>query len=205
MHLRGRREAGPAPLRQPFGRDGGRRRPRDGQQHDHGVLPPGLQPHLGRGRLRAGDDGDVQRARFQAAHGLGRANGLQPQLDVGVLRMEPLQHQRQQLRAHARRHGHPHHARPASRTAAHAIHQIIASGQQLAPVLHQHGAGRRELCQASAADDQRRVQPAFQLLHVQADGGRRQVQRLRSGSEGAQIGNGDQGAQLVQVQLTHQQ
>jgi hypothetical protein len=40
---------------------------------------------------------------------------------------------------------------------------------------------------------------------VQAHGRLREVQGLRGGGEGAEVGDGDQGAELVEVQLSHQE
>ena len=48
------------------------------------------------------------------------------------------------------------------------------------------------------------AQARFQFLDVHAHRGRREVQRLRGSRKGAQVGDGDQGLQLVEVEVTHQ-
>lgn len=90
-----------------------------------------------------------------------------------------------------------------TRAAAHPLHQVVCSLQQLAAFLHQHLSGRRQLRLAAATHHQFCLQPGFQLLDVQAHGGWRQVQRLGGRRKGAQVGNGNQGLQLVEVQVAH--
>ncbi|MNT65121.1 hypothetical protein D3C72_2030770 [compost metagenome] len=62
---------------------------------------------------------------------------------------------------------------------------------------------RGQRCLAPSAHNQRGFQPGLQLLDVQADGGRRQMQGLRGCRERAQIGDGHQGLQLVKVEVAH--
>ena len=70
--------------------------------------------------------------------------------------------------------------------------------------MNQRRSRRSQLGVAPASDEQRRTHSGLQLLDVQADGGRRQMQRLRGGGERAQIGDRNEGLELIQIEVTHQ-
>ena len=114
------------------------------------------------------------------------------------------QHQGQQAGADAGRDAHAHPALQSRGAPAHQFDQVVAGRQQLASLLHQGFAGRRQLGLAPAAHDQIGPQARLQFLDVQADGGRRQMQRLRRRGKSAQVGDGDQRLQLVEIEVTHQ-
>ncbi len=88
--------------------------------------------------------------------------------------------------------------------APHAFHQVIAGQQQLAAFAHQHLASGGEVGLPPPAHHQLGAQARFQFLDVHAHRGRREVQRLRGSRKGAQVGDGDQGLQLVEIEVTHQ-
>ena len=72
------------------------------------------------------------------------------------------------------------------------VQRLAGVGQQAA------GAGQQGLADGGGAHlpararEQRRAYLRLQVGHVQADGGRRQVQGARGVGEGAQVGDGDQ-------------
>ncbi len=89
--------------------------------------------------------------------------------------------------------------------AAHQLLSLLGIAQQLAGAQHQGRAGRRGLGPtALGAQQQGRAQARLQLADVQAHRGRRQVQGLGRRREAAQVRDGHQGAQLVQIQASHQ-
>ena len=70
--------------------------------------------------------------------------------------------------------------------------------------IDQQDAGRRGLDTARAAQQQCDAKALLQLADVQAHRGLRQVQGLRGLGEAAQVDDGDQGADLVEIESTHQ-
>jgi hypothetical protein len=117
-----------------------------------------------------------------------------------------MEHRRQQVDDHAG--GAAADAHPAGQSlvlAPHRFDGVVGVAQQAPATLHQHGAGRRGHDAPCATHDQRCAQARFQLADMQAHGGLRQMERLRGGGEGAEVGDGDQGAELVEVQVAHQE
>ncbi|GAO22052.1 hypothetical protein ALISP_1872 [Alicycliphilus sp. B1] len=114
------------------------------------------------------------------------------------------EHHGQQPGADAGRDAHLHEAIEPRGAAPDQLDQIVAGRQQLASFLHQRLTGLRQFSLPPAAHDEVCLQARLQLLDVQADGGRREVQRLRGGGEGAQVRDGDQRLQLVEVEVAHQ-
>lgn len=97
----------------------------------------------------------------------------------------------------------PHPAAQALHLPLHVVERLVGVGQQAAGAFQQGVADGRGPYLAAGAREQRRADAGFQVGHVQADGGRRQVQRARGLGERAQVGDGDQGAQAVKVDFTH--
>ena len=140
----------------------------------------------------------------QALHGLGGTRDFQAQFHAGRVLGQPLQQFGQKQGADAGRGAYAHVGAKALGTLAHLAQQGFAVGQQAASAFGQQSACGRQLRLALAAHQQRCVQARFQLLDVQADGGRRQVKGLGGGSQRAQVGHGHQGLELVKVQASHQ-
>ena len=87
--------------------------------------------------------------------------------------------------------------------APHQVHGLVGIGQQAPGPLHQHlaRAGRPHL--APLAHQQRRTNQRLQVGNVQADGGRRQMQRAGRFGKRPEISDGDQGAQPVEIEFAH--
>lgn len=84
------------------------------------------------------------------------------------------------------------------------IEQIVGIAQQApGPVDHQR-AQRRGLYAAAAAHEQGAAQALFEIADMQADRGLGQVQRIGGSGEGAEVDDGDQRAQLVEAEFSHQ-
>jgi hypothetical protein len=119
--------------------------------------------------------------------------------------LERLEHLRQQVDHHAGGSAEPHAARAAFGLALDGLDGIVGVAQQLAPALDQRRAGRRGRDAAIAAHHQLRIEARFEFADVQAHRGLRKVQRLGRRREGAEIGDGDERAELVEVELSHQE
>lgn len=122
-----------------------------------------------------------------------------------MLMFEHLQHLRQQVHDHTGRGAQAHAPGLTAGVALHGVDGLVGVAQQAPGTIDQRGAGGRGRDAPAAAHDQRRSEPRFQLADVQANRRLSQVQRPRRGGERAQVGDRHQGAQLVEVELTHQE
>ncbi|MNT17922.1 hypothetical protein D3C72_1531030 [compost metagenome] len=110
---------------------------------------------------------------------------------------------RQQMRDRAGRRAQAHPARQPLHLTLHIVQGLIGFGKQPAGAFQQgvSDGGGPDL--AALARQQGRAHAGLQIRHVQADGGRRQMQRARGIRERSQVGDGHQGAQPVQTDFSH--
>ncbi len=119
-------------------------------------------------------------------------------------RVEGRDQLRQQVRHGAGGAGQAHAADLALAVALDGLDRVVGLAQQAARAGHEIGAGGRGRHAARAAQQQRGVEPALELAHVQAHRRLREMQRTAGRREGAEVGDGHQRAQLVEVQFSHQ-
>ena len=122
-------------------------------------------------------------------------------INAGVVPAQHLQRLGQQVRNGARGRAQPHTPLQPLHLAQHQVHGLIGIGQQAPRPLHQHlpCAGRPHL--APLAHQQRRTNQRLQVRNVQADRGRRQVQRAGRFGKRPEVSDGDQGAQPVEIEF----
>jgi len=87
--------------------------------------------------------------------------------------------------------------------ATHFVQRQVGIGQQTPGPTQQRLADGRRAHLVAVARQQRRTDPRLQLGHVQADGGRREVELAGGFGKRAQVGNHYQGTQAVEADFAH--
>ena len=120
-----------------------------------------------------------------------------------MARHQRLHHLRQQVHDGAAGAGEAHAPDLAVAMALDGRDGVVGLAQQAPGAGHQVGAGGGRHHAAVAAHQQRRIEAGLELADVQADRGLREMQRAAGRREGAEIGDGDERAQLVEVEFSH--
>ena len=80
---------------------------------------------------------------------------------------------------------------------------LVVERDDLARIRHQHLAFRGQVQPLRRALEQRDADQPLELADLHADGGLRPVQRSRGSVDGADLGDGEEGAQQVGIQIGH--
>ncbi|MCY1523205.1 hypothetical protein D9M68_580930 [compost metagenome] len=191
------------PLGQPGRGDARGRAPAGGQEGHDRVAPPRPQHQAVQGRLRQRHQPHVQGSVGQAQQGFLRRQHGDLHVDAGMVASQCFQGLRQQMGDGAGRGAQPHASGQALYLALHVIERLVGLGQQAARALEQRFTDGRGADLAALAGEERRADAFLQVSHVQADGGRGQVQDSGGLGEGAQVRDGDEGTEAVQADFTH--
>ena len=184
--------------RQPLGRLPGRR-----QEGQDGLAPQRRDVHAAHRRLRQRHHRQFQAPGGEPGHAFVGGEHLHVHVDAGVVAGQPLERRRQQVRDGARRGAHPNPAGLAGELAPDFLHRVVRVGQKPAGPRDETLAQRGRLRRPAPADEQLAAQARLQLGELDGDGGRRQVERAGGVGQGAEVGDGDQGAQVVEAEFTH--
>jgi hypothetical protein len=191
------------PFGQPGGSDARGRAPAGGQEGHDRVAPPRPQHQAFERRLGQGHQPHVQRSVGQAQQGFLRSQHGDLHVDPRMIASQRFQGLRQQVGDGAGGGAQPHAPGQALHLPLHVVERLVGFGQQAARAFQQRLADGRRPDLAALAGKQRRADAFLQVRHVQADGGRRQVQDAGGLGERAQVGDGDQGAEPVQADFAH--
>jgi D-alanyl-D-alanine carboxypeptidase (penicillin-binding protein 5/6) len=195
--------------------------------HHRAARPEG--EHLGAAQARPGGAGGQGRGDRQGRRGIERQAGgeaplvaqaeveragfmlrawqhvqhLHVHVDAGMVARQAFERGRQQVRNGARGGTHPHAARLAGELAPHVFHRVVRVRQQPAGARDEALSQGGRLRGPPPANEQLAAQARLQFGDLHGDGGCGQVKGARGVGQGAEVGNGDQGAQVIQAEFSH--
>ena len=148
-------------------------------------------------------DAEIERVGLEHLQRAGGQAGLEIDLELRVLGLEPLQDRRQRVHQHGRAGADADALEPAIAEPPHRRDGAGVLVEQMAGVLDELLAGLGQIDALADALGQRHAEAALQLLHLMGDGGLGEVELFGRGGDAAALDHFDEGAKLIEVEAAH--